>query len=293
MKTVYNFNKTLLVFDIDNTLNTKDTIGNIDLIPCYKNIYSKIVANKNTYITYNTTRGIFRIKEILSANNETFYGSGIISSLNGGLIYNLNMNTEIKSELISESASNFLAKWYLSNFKSITFMAIYSTNDIFGKVFIQDKNEINKFYEKYSASFNYDKNRCVSDPEIVSKWISKNNNIMLEFRIKPDTQDCLKMLKKINQISLTYDGLFYINSVGVDKGSGLKLLKNELFESFDQLDTVVAGDSLTDSKMFSNKNKLNIAVGNKISANSFDTEKFCRVQNPNELCTKLGNYLKL
>lgn len=270
---------TLLILDIDNTINNKNINGEIHLIQEFKNLYKKLKNRNDIKVTYNTTRGISQVFRILKDRGE-YFGSGIISALNGGLIYDLKNMKQIHSYVISKEAKIFLSEQFIKD-ENITFMAMYSNNDIYGRVFLKDQKFIDEFYKAHDFSFNFDKNRCISDKIIYSTWIKEYEINMIEFHTL-NKKNTTKNFLNNNDINFSFDGHYYINAKGVDKGKGIEELKNIFLENKSRTKIIVVGDSLTDKAMFDDSNFMNIAIGNKI--NFIESTNYKHLKNPVELC---------
>lgn len=281
-----NLNKSNFLFlDVDNTLNTKDLDSNIQLHNDFKNLYLKLISNKQVKIFYNTTRGIARLLDILCQNNEVFYTSGIVSALNGAVIYDLKSGRQIKSFPMSTKTSRYISQWFTET-DSIEFAALFTDNDIYGKVFIKDKILLKSFYNQNDSSFNFDIARCTSDISEFSSWIQKNKCTLIEIKLL--NSSAINALKETTSLEVSFDGSYYVTSKGVNKAKGIEYIKS-IYKEDAKPNIIVAGDSFTDIVMFNNDNKANILVGHKIGLiNTMNTYK---VKDPAELCLFLSKLL--
>lgn len=279
-------NKTLIVLDIDNTINTKNLSGDIQLVKEFVEFHSKVSLRKDIKMAYNTTRGISRVLEMLKKEQE-YFGNGIISALNGSIIYDLREMKQLEGHIIVTEIRKSIADWLKKN-KDITFMACYTNNDIYGRVYLKDPSSVNEFYKLHEFSFNNDRARCISDVDTYASWIENSNINMIEFKTANENVTNNYLIGNEN-ISFSFDGHFYINPKDIDKGSGLRDLRKFLYDEDDSVDVIVAGDSKTDLAMFNDLNYINIVVGEKLQIN--EGLSYTRVKDPKELCDLLNQLI--
>ncbi len=279
-------NSKLIVLDIDNTINTKNLNGEIQLVKEFIELHTKIDLKKNIKIAYNTTRGISRVLEMLKGEQE-YFGNGVISALNGSLIYDLKSMQQLEGYTISAETRKMLSEWFVES-TDITFMAFYTNNDIYGHVYLKDANTVDEFYKLHESSFNHEKYRCISDPKSYASWIEQKDINMIEFKTANENKTN-KFIINNPTINFSFDGHFYINPKGINKGSGLRDLIKFLYKDESNLDTIVAGDSKTDLAMFLDSNYMNIIVGERLQ--EIRNDNYTRVRDPKELCSILSKLL--